>query len=270
VATSALGNQEMSPVTARQALLLIAHGSSRYPDAARPLWRHVDAIRLETPDTQVEVGLLNSAPKAADVLATIPAPLVRVVPFFMETGYFTNVAIPRALGPDPRVRYCPPVGLHPAMADIVENQGRAGCATMSVSPAEAAILVVGHGSASAPGRTLAMHAHAASLAERRIFGQVATACLEEPPLLPDALRLLAAWPVVVIGFFAGEGMHVRDDVPSAIAAEQARRGAGGPDVRLHGSVTDDPSLRRIIRAQAGIEPSELERDEREETKCSPI
>jgi sirohydrochlorin cobaltochelatase len=238
-------------VTAHQAVLLVAHGSSRYPEAAAPLWRHVDAMRQEMPDTQIEVGLLNGAPTAAEALSAIAAPRVHVVPFFMESGYFTNIAIPNALGADPRLHYCPPVGVHPGMVDIIEAQASAGCAIMGVSPAKLAVLVVGHGSASMPGRALAMQAHAASLAERRIFGHVATACLEEPPLLADALHGLAAWPVAVIGFFAGEGMHVRDDVPNAIAMEQARRGTGGHPVRLHGSVTDGPLLRRIIMAQAG-------------------
>jgi sirohydrochlorin cobaltochelatase len=252
-------------VTAKQALLLIAHGSTRYPEAARPLWRHVEALRQDMPDTRIEIGLLNGVPSVTDALSAMPAAPVHVVPFFMEAGYFTNVAIPQALGADPRVRLCPPIGVHPDMVDVIEAQARTGCASIGVSPTEAAVLVVGHGSASAPGRALAMQAHAVALAERRIFGQVATACLEESPLLADALRTLAAWPVVVIGFFAGEGMHVRDDVPTAIAAEHMRRGAGGPVVRFHGSVTDDPSLRRVIRAQAG-----MERNDEEETECSPM
>jgi sirohydrochlorin cobaltochelatase len=252
-------------VTARQALLLIAHGSTRYPNAARPLWRHVDALRQAMPDTQIEVGLLNGAPSVADALSAIQAPRMHAVPFFMEAGYFTNVAIPKALGADPRVCLRPPVGLHPSMVDIIEAQASCGCAAIGVLPTAAAVLVVGHGSASAPGRALAMQAHAAALAERRIFGQIATACLEEPPLLADTLRTLADWPVIVIGFFAGEGMHVRDDVPNAIAMERSRRGAGGPVVQFHGSVTDDPSLRRIIRAQAG-----MELDKREDTECSPM
>ncbi len=97
-------------MTARQALLLIAHGSTRYADAARPLWRHVEALRQDMPDTCTEVGLLNGVPSITDALAAMPAIPVHVVPFFMEAGYFTNVAIPKALGADPRVRLCPPIG----------------------------------------------------------------------------------------------------------------------------------------------------------------
>lgn len=236
-------------MAASEALLLIAHGSARYPAAARPMLRHVDVLRSEMPHFQIEAGLLNGAPSVQQALTAIKAATVHVVPFFMESGYFTKVAIPRALGGDTRARLCPPVGVHPGMVDILETQARAGCMELRRTPGETAILVVGHGSATAPGRALALHDHGAALAGRGVFGHVAIACLEEAPLLPDALRALGDWPVVVIGFFAGEGLHVRDDVPEAVAAERER---SGRPVMFNGSVMDDPMVRTIIRAQAGL------------------
>ncbi len=62
---------------------------------------------------------------------------------------------------DPRVRLCPPVGTHDGMAGLIERQALAACEAMGVPSRTAAVLVVGHGSASAPGRTLALHEHAA-------------------------------------------------------------------------------------------------------------
>ncbi len=236
-------------MAASEALLLIAHGSARYPAAARPLLRHVEVLRAELPDIPIEVGLLNGVPSVQQALTAMTADRVHAVPFFMEAGYFTRVAIPRALGGDVRVRLCPPVGVHPGMVDIMETQARAGCMELHRAPGETAVLVVGHGSATAPGRALALHGHGAALAARAVFGHVAIACLEEAPLLADALRALGDWPVVVIGFFAGEGLHVRDDVPEAVAAEQQR--SARPMI-FNGSVMDDPMVRAIIRAQAGL------------------
>jgi sirohydrochlorin ferrochelatase len=68
----------------------------------------------------------------------------------------------------------------------------------------------------------------------------------------EALRGLRAHPVVVIGFFAGDGGHVRDDVPALLAAELAMRGSGGLPVVFHGSVTDDPAMTQIILDQAAL------------------
>ena len=76
------------------------------------------------------------------------------------------------------------------------------------------------------------------------------ACLEEAPFVADALHGLRAHPVVVIGFFANQGGHVRDDMPALIAAEQAGRGDAGLPVQFDGSAIDDPAIVLIILAQA--------------------
>jgi sirohydrochlorin cobaltochelatase len=176
-----------------------------------------------------------------------------VVPFFMEDGYFSRVAVPRALG-DSHARVCLPVGVHDGMAGLIERQALAGCAALSVPPREVAALVVGHGSSSAPGRALALHRHAARVAATELFARVEAACLEEPPFVADALVGLRAHPVVVVGFFANRGGHVRDDVPTLIAAELAARGEAGQAVRFHGCVADDPMMVEIILDQAGRDP----------------
>lgn len=234
------------------ALLLIAHGSARYPDAAGALHRHAAALRMDGTFRQVEVGLLNGPPSVAESLARIDTAEVRVVPFFMEAGYFTRDAIPQALGGDRRVRLCPPVGTHDAMAGLIERQALAACATMGIPSREAAVLVVGHGSASAPGRTLALHEHASRVGWTTLFARVESACLEEAPFVAEALRALRHHPVVIIGFFAGDGGHVRDDLPALVAVEQAARGQGGAAVRLNGSVTDDPAMVAVILDQAAV------------------
>ncbi len=230
---------------ASDALLLIGHGSARYPDAARVL--HVHAAALRGAFKQVEVGLLNGEPSVAAALARIGAPVIRAVPFFMEAGYFTNTAVPRALGADPRVRIAAPVGTHDGLAAVVQRLAERACQAMGAAPGDAAVLLVGHGSAKAPGRALALHRCARLVESANRFARVQAACLEEAPYLPDALALSRDRPAVVVGFFAGEGMHVRDDVPGALAAERTRRQTG---LAFAGCVTDDPEVAGIIAERA--------------------
>lgn len=232
-----------------EALLLIAHGSARYPDAAGALHRHAEALRAG-PFGQVEIGLLNGAPSVADALRRIAAPVIRAVPVFMESGYFTAVAVPRAVAGDARVRLCPPVGIHPDIASTMAAMGAAGCAAASLRTEETALLLVGHGSARTPGRPLALHDHAAAIRTTGRFGTVGWACLEEPPTLAEALRDHGSWPIVVVGCLAGEGTHARDDIAARIAAEQTLRGAAGPVLRYQGFVGEESALRDIILAQA--------------------
>jgi sirohydrochlorin cobaltochelatase len=244
---------EAQALSANEALLLIGHGSARYPDAASALQGHAESLRREKRFDQVAVGLLNGGPSVAQALADIQTAVIRVVPFFMEDGYFTRVAVPRALGDRP-VILCPPIGVHDGMARLIERQARAGCALLGTLPHTATLLIVGHGSARAPGRALALHRHAKSVTATGVFASVTTACLEEAPFVADALRERRAHPVVVVGFFANRGGHVRDDLPALIAAEQAVRGPAGLAMRFHGSVSDDTAMTQIILDQALHDP----------------
>lgn len=261
---------------ANDALLLIGHGSSRYPDAGSPMLRHAQALRAEGRFREVETALLNGNPSVKEALSRISCSLLRVVPFFMEDGYFSRVAIPAAIksaiaasSPDDRfampedagdfstsrrIILCPPIGIHDGMAGLIEHQALAACAEMAIPTRDAAILVAGHGSSTAPGRALALHRHAARVAATELFARVEAACLEEPPFIADTLRGLRAHPVIVIGFFANQGGHVRDDIPALAAAETATRGSNGLKVRFHGCVAEDLTVTQIIMDQAAVDP----------------
>jgi sirohydrochlorin cobaltochelatase len=252
--------QGVPHLSVNEALLLIGHGSARYPDAGSAMRRHADALRAANRFAQVEIALLNGGPSVSEALVRISAPTIRVVPFFMEDGYFSRLAIPQAIrtampspeaAPPIRLLLRQPVGVHDGMAALIERQAMAACAAGAMPSRDVAILIVGHGSSSAPGQALALHRHAARLAATELFARVEVACLEEPPFVADALSGLRAHSVAVIGFFANHGGHVRDDVPALVAAEQTARGALGPEARFHGCVADDPMLVQIIMDQAG-------------------
>ena len=245
-------------MSVNEALLLIGHGSARFPDAARAMRGHADALRGSF--DEVEVAVLNGAPSVADALGRIDAPVVRVVPFFMEDGYFSRVAVPRAVvlaeadrsgdgAALPRTILCPPVGVHDALAGVIERVALAACADLGVPSHVAAVVVVGHGSASEPGRALALHRHTSRVASTTLFARVEAACLEEAPLVADVLASLRTHPVVAVGFFANEGGHVREDLPGLVATEIRAR-PNGPVVRVGGSVIEDPAIAAVILDQA--------------------
>lgn len=81
-----------------EALLLIGHGSARYADAGQVLEAQAEALRATGRFAEVGVGFLAGTPSPAEALASLSAATIHVVPFFMEDGYFTRVALPRALG----------------------------------------------------------------------------------------------------------------------------------------------------------------------------
>lgn len=213
--------QTPQTVLGDDALLLIGHGSARYPEAGRILREHARRISATGSCREVGTGLLNGTPSAAEALARLAAPVIRIVPFFMENGYFSRVAVPRALGmpdiPGPgaefaadgatrsRLLLCPAVGTHDDMAGLIARQVLAGCAERGTEATTTSVVVVGHGSARSPGQALALHRHTARLTTMRLFASVTAACLEEPPFVATVLRGLRTNRVVVVGFFAAEG-----------------------------------------------------------------
>ena len=104
-----------------EALLLIGHGSARYADAGRVLEAQAQALRATGRFAEIAVGFLAGTPTPAEALAALSAPTIHIVPFFMEDGYFTRVALPRALG-----LTSPTAGDPPAMGERQAVGSRSG------------------------------------------------------------------------------------------------------------------------------------------------
>lgn len=206
---------------------------------------HAAVLREGHSFAEVSVALLNGSPLVADALKALRSPVVHVVPFFMEDGWFVREAVPHALGDGHghELRRHPPVGLHPHLADRAAARALAACGR---DAARCAVLLVGHGSARAPGRAMALHRHAQAVAGLRRFAVVGAAFLEEPPLVAEALQAWRHRPVAVLGFFAGAGGHARDDLPALLAAEQMSRGSAGAPLLDLGSIGDDPAMPGMI------------------------
>ena len=228
------------------ALLLIGHGAPRFMDAGRILEANAETLRRGGHFHEVAIGWLSGTPSALDALASLSARLVHVVPFFMEDGWFVREGIPAALRVSDRaLRLHPPVGIHPDMAVLAAARIERLCGP---SPG-LSILLAGHGSARSPGRRMALHRHAEWLAGTGRYARACAAFLEEPPFVADVLAEWRADPVAVLGFFSGEGGHVRDDLGRMMRTERAQRGVSGAALIDLGLIADDPGMPEIILQQ---------------------
>jgi sirohydrochlorin cobaltochelatase len=247
------GQGEEAPVFTRDALLLIGHGSERLPDAARPLLAHAEVIRETGCFAEVKVGMLFGEPNISSVVADMSAPVVHVVPFFLNDGYFTRIVIPGVLLPlasaSQVVRFCPPVGSHDDIATLIGVRLLRHCEMYGTDPKSLSVLLVGHGSAQSPGRARTLLRHAATLEAEGRFGWIRVAYLEESPFVSEALASTRGYVVAIIACLANEGKHATSDLPGIIAAERDERGTHWPPVHDLGSIGTDEAMPQIIMDQ---------------------
>ena len=234
----------------QDALLLIGHGSTTLPDAAGPLLAHAEVVRASGRFAEVAVGMMLGKPDVTSAFATLTAPIVHVVPVFLEDGYFTRIAIPDRLLPlasgSRVIRFCQPLGSHDGIADLIEARLLRHCALFDTQPKTLSVLLAGHGSSRGPGRARTLRRHAATLESRGRFGWIRVAYLEEAPFVAEALASSRGHMVAIVGYLANAGAHATKDLPGLIAAERAERGAHWPPVHYLGSIGTDEAMPRLI------------------------
>jgi sirohydrochlorin cobaltochelatase len=218
-------------------VVLVGHGSSSDPLAARPVRAAARALRARGTFREVRVGFWKGRPHLRDAVARARAPVVLVIPWLFSEGWFWRRAIPKALGLRGRrafaggrlLLYARPVGTHPAMADAVLRCASAvlrGARGRPPPRRRTTLLVVGHGTPRDPRSARAVRSVAARLRRRRLWAEVRPAFLEQEPSARAALRASRTPFVVAVPFFAGDGPHSRRDLPLLMGLR--RRGGRVP------------------------------------------
>jgi sirohydrochlorin ferrochelatase len=217
------------------AAVLASHGdrAGATPNAA--LLKLAGEVRALTGLAAVTGGVLKGEPSLEQALDTAFASgtgTVTVYPLFMADGYFVKKVLAErvaaATGRAREVRILAPLGLDPALPDLLIAEAVTAATHAGIDPAQARLLVVGHGSKLGPASATATRKAATRAALARRFASVATAFLEEEPFIEEALRAANAGPTVVAGFFFGDGLHAGEDVPDAIAETGADAVYAGP------------------------------------------
>lgn len=180
----------------------------------------------------VQIGYVKCGRSIEEALNSARAANVRIYPLFMSAGYYVREAIPARLaqaldipGGESRIRIEPPLGLHPGLPHLLLSAARAAAAGRDIDSRSATLLLVAHGSRQGMESAEAAHRLQQAIGSENAFANVAVAFLEQAPYFADALAS-APRPLIVLGLFAGNGMHVEDDLRGAI------RTLGDPAVLL--------------------------------------
>ena len=218
-------------MTESASLLLVAHGSTRYPAAAEDLYRIAEMLKPRF--THVDIAFWRQEPILSQVhLRDGP---VFVVPYFAGLGKHTEQMIPERLdlAAKPDVTYCPPVGCHPALPGMIHRRALAATA----NPAETALLLIGHGSREG-GANRTPEAVAEALRGLGGFAEIVTAYIEQAPFAADWRKLVRSPRVVAQPLLLSAGMHASDDLPPLFAGSDA--------VLLQGIGTDEEIAAMIL------------------------
>jgi len=192
--------------------------------------------------SDVQACFISKEPTLKSVLADLSPGPVQIYPLFMSDGYFVMQAIPQVLEADPgkrSVEIAAPVGLSPGLPRLVARHGEAAAQATGFFASDVRLMLVAHGSKSDPASRKAAQCVASALAMEKRFAGVELAFLEESPFLDDQIRTVEG-PVVVVGLFAGEGLHGGVDLPEAVQR------AGRKDVILSSPLARSPALMRLI------------------------
>ncbi len=167
-----------------------------------------------------------------------------IYPLFMADGYFVNKAIPRQFAPheDRDLTVLTPLGLHPGLPSLVAQLAVDTARAAGVDARLHELLLAAHGSKHEPASRLATDDVAGKLRQLDRFAGVSVSFLEEAPFVADQLAAISR-PVIVVGLFAGQGMHGAGDVPEAV------RESGREDVILADPLVASPALAELVSEQ---------------------
>jgi sirohydrochlorin cobaltochelatase len=220
-----------------QALVIVAHGSHLNPDSSAPTHAHADTIRDSGAFEEVRTGFWKEEPSLREVLRTVEADEVFLVPLFISEGYFTEQVIPRELRLDgwdvsqwdsdgldadsasltatdtgQTVHYCGPVGTHESMTDVLVRRAESVTDDPDVGPGFG-FAVVGHGTERNENSAKAIEYHAERVAALDRFEEVRALYMDEEPEVDDVTEFFESEDVVVVPLFVADGFHTQEDIP---------------------------------------------------------
>jgi sirohydrochlorin cobaltochelatase len=197
-------------------LLLAAHGERRTDADNAGVTRLARSLADKGVAAEIGIGFIKGSPRVDEAIGALLSRYVVVYPLFLSDGYFTRVALLRLVEQAKQddvtraISVLPPLGLEPALADVIADEAVAAARCRGNLPVETSIVLLAHGSKQDQGSRMAAELLADRLRQRQCFCNTRVALLEEAPSLADAIEGLDG-PIIVVGLFAGEGLHGADD-----------------------------------------------------------
>ncbi|MGB3632473.1 MAG: CbiX/SirB N-terminal domain-containing protein [Rubrobacteraceae bacterium] len=119
-------------VSGSRALVLLGHGTAMNKNSSGVIYLNAERIRERGLYDKVVESFLDQDPEVGEVVASVEAENVILIPVFVADGWHTRETIPEDLGltgevtrrEDRTIFYGAPVGTHPSMANLIADRAR--------------------------------------------------------------------------------------------------------------------------------------------------
>ncbi len=207
-------------------LILAAHGSYAEPATNALIRAYADQVRRTGLFDEVVAAFHKGKPGFCAALDEMAVEDVTAVPVMTSAGYFCDAILPAALKSSKQyasvsVRQTRPVGTHPRIAQIVERRIRSLLDGYAISPDDASIAIVGHGTQRHAGSRQATVELVEKVRSASGFGDVLFAFLDEEPGVETIGDRAQERNVVVLPFMIGAGAHAAQDLPRRLGMESS-------------------------------------------------
>ncbi|MBN8640065.1 MAG: hypothetical protein J0M07_32435, partial [Anaerolineae bacterium] len=209
------------------ALILAGHGSHISPQTAGLVWRHVDHLRALGVADEVTAAFWKEQPSFANVLYSIYADDITVIPVFTAKGFFAQSVIPAEMGltgaiterDGRRIRYTPSLHEHPYLAQVVRARVDAALRDYDLLPEQTAVAIIGHSTRRNPDSRKATEAHAERIRAAGVAAEVHAIYLDDEPEIAEIYTLSRAPNLIAVPYFLAAGSHTTIDVPRELGLE---------------------------------------------------
>ena len=220
----------------RTALVLAGHGSHISPETAGIVWQQVDKLRALNIADEVTAAFWKETPSFHQVIDTLTADDITIVPLFTAQGYFTQTVILAEMNlngalteRDGRtIRYTPTLSEHPYLAQIVRERVSTAIAQSGTDSSEIAIAIIGHGTRCSTESRRATQQQAVQV--RDLAAESFAVYLDDTPAIPDIYTLTTRPVIIAVPFFLALGSHTTIDVPAELGLPA---GAGFGQIKGH-------------------------------------
>ncbi len=218
------------------ALVLLGHGTTQNENSAAPVYQHAAELRRRGIFAEVREAFWKQEPQVKQVLTTLSAPRVFIVPIFISEGYFSAEVIPRELGFPPgqstinhqrsTIRYCKPIGTHDTMTTVLLARAREVVEKFpfprAPKPKDTTLFIAGHGTERSENSREAVERQGELMRALNLYAGVHAIYLEEEPRIATCYELAQTKNIVIVPFFISDGMHTQEDIPVLLG--EPRRG----------------------------------------------